>query len=832
MPHNREDDRYSHLVIVAEGKTPERRKQTPPPNNFDSDTRKRRSTADRLKKITDSIVEDAKARTEDPSGVKPHLVFKIPLSGKAATTSVTRILERANIATVSLNSDNVIVAFRSDTDLSDFEEVVEAYAKGPKPGVNPQTDKPYASTQWDALEFIDAAQMQTYSASDRIGRRLAKTIGAEGGKVKADNLYVLDVEIWHQSNPEETKRSLAELETLVTHEKEEGEDLCDKYQGQFLCLARVKVLGAKLLRLLNLDVVAEVESPPSPSLDHKACQQAGAQDFPNPPSPPEDGPRLCVVDSGITANHPLLSANVGDSISVLSNDESGADGHGHGTMIAGIATFGDIRQCVTGASFESPITVFSSRVLNSDNLFDDEALILHQIKTSVEHFTKEPYNCRVFNMSLGDNGSWLQHNTKQSLWAEALDIICRDLDVVLVVSSGNNDYGWTLAPDEAEEQLIGYPDFLFEKSGGLCDPATSAISITVGGISLQTGCQSKSSIQADDIAIALANEQEPSPTSRIGPGINDAIKPEFVAEAGNVAFQGYAAIREIDANPGIAVLSLSNEPFKGLFKYDVGTSFAAPQVARFASIVEHELNQSLGQKPSANLIRAVLASGSSMPSPVDQRIKLEHGEKGARRVYGYGAIDEEFIRHSADRRVTLIGEHEMEIDTFSVFEIPAPAEFRQAQGSKTVTVSLAFDPPVRRRRANYLGVKMDFSLIRGKTLDEIFDAYRKLTADEKRSFEAANEKAQGAFQGANKCDLQPGSQALANSTLQKASWTFSRENNDYGSEWYLVVKAKRTWAPESIEKQRFGIAVTLEADEGQLFSLVRNRIRQRTRIRR
>ena len=71
------------------------------------------------------------------------------------------------------------------------------------------------------------------------------------------------------------------------------------------------VSGAKLEQLLDASIVAEVELPEQPVFDAVAAARATPRDFPAPPAPPEDGPRVCILDSGIVSNHPLLAANVG-----------------------------------------------------------------------------------------------------------------------------------------------------------------------------------------------------------------------------------------------------------------------------------------------------------------------------------------------------------------------------------------------------------------------------------------------------------------------------------------------------------------------------------------
>ncbi|WDQ19091.1 S8 family peptidase [Rhodopirellula sp. P2] len=745
------------------------------------------------------------------------------------------MLDRIGVSVVSIESDKAIIAFRDDIDLTSFRDAVSSYEDGPQSGINPTTGRGYASTQWDILEFIEAPQMRLWGRDDRIGIRLQDEIGDETQAIDDDRLYRVDVELWHRGTVETTRTGLREVRQLVEHDAQDGERVGDEFIGQLLCLARVSVRGAKLNQLLDLDSVAEVDLPAQPHFDQRQARRVTERELPTPAIPQPGGPSVCVVDSGTTSNHPLLANNIGHAEAVLTNSTTVADEHGHGTMVGGLAVFGNIRACYESGEFSSPITLFSARVLNDENRFDDETLIIHQMRRAIEVFYASPYNCRVFNISLGINDAWLQHNDRQSLWAESLDILAREYNVCLVVSAGNHSLGLAFTADDAEEVVASYPEYLFHEECGLCEPATAAIPITVGAIAAEDTIAIPVGRREDDLNRPIAEAFQPSPTTRFGPGIGGAIKPEFVAPGGNTTFQGFSSLRQVDDDPGLAVMSFSNEPTQELFAFDIGTSYAASVVARSASLLWSHVHEQFGEEPQANLIRALLASSASVPDPTYQLLHDEHGEEGIRRACGYGLVDDDFAFDSGDRRVTLIHQGSMPLDTFAVYEVPAPLEFRQAEGHKHVTIAMAFDPPVRRRRASYLGVHMSYALIRGKSVDEIVEAYRQLSTEEREQYRESGTKPQGAFQGAFRCDLKPGPQSLQSSTLQKSRWTFSRENTNYGDSWYVVVQSQRVWAPESFVEQKFAITVTLQADEPHLYNLIQNRIRvrqqQRTRAR-
>jgi hypothetical protein len=266
--------------------------------------------------------------------------------------------------------------------------------------------------------------------------------------------------------------------------------------------------------------------------------------------------------------------------------------------------------------------------------------------------------------------------------------------------------------------------------------------------------------------------------------------------------------------------------------FDCGTSFAAPRVAHLAALVEHRLLTDLNEIPSSNLIRAVLAGTAEIPEAAVTRLINSNGDHAPIKVCGYGFPSEGDALRSRDRRVTMVYQGSIQIDHFDVFAVPIPDEFRYARGTRKIIVSLAYDPPVRRRRLDYLGVEMDIFLIRGKPIEEIHEAFRKLQP---------NEDAEGAITGSARMHLEPtassrnGGYSRKKSTLQRCECVMKlpeRSNVDYGNEYHLVVRCERKWAPTEIETQDFALAVTLCADDPNLYNRVALRIHQRIRARR
>ncbi len=821
MPDTPREQSHPHLPLLREDRSAERKKRSSKFPRTRPDRGGRGVFAPQLEQATARIVEERQAKPAFPFGIQPHLVFRVPFSeGASIDQLIESLQEQAGLEIVSVEPDRAVIAFRDDLDFREFNRTVETYSTGPR--INPKTGKPYKSTNADFLEYIEPDQMRLWNREDRIGDRLKELIGEDGAGIDRSDRYIVDLELWHPGGSEGAKRALDEIRLFVEADQADGERGVDIFPGQFIILAKVKVNGAKLDALLELDIVAEADLPPKPLFDPIRADRVTARDFPSPPRPPEDGPRLCIVDSGITSNHPLLANNVGHEEAVLTQTSSPADSHGHGTMVAGLAVFGDVRSSYESGQFASPITLYSARVLNDDNQFDDEKLIINQMREAILTFLQPPYDCRVFNLSLGSGmPAFDSARPRQTLWAEELDVLVRELKVVLVVSAGNHREAQAHNASDAEAVLQSYPDFLFGAVTGLNDPATAAIAVTVGALAQHDTPAVVRGSSAGDIMRPVAAVDEPSPFTRIGPGINGAIKPELVHYGGNLAFQGFGGMRRISIEKGTAVMSLSHQPTQQLFSYDCGTSFAAPRVARLAALIEHGLTADLGERPSPNLVRAVLASTADIPKASIGRLNSHDNIHASRKVCGYGFPSESDALKSHDRRVTMVYQGSISLDHFNVFAVPIPDEFRQARGERKIIVTLAYDPPVRRRRLDYIGVAMEFFLIRGQGIDQVHGSFTR-----RPSGYDANSKYRMKF------DLN--ATTRKNCTLQRGECVMKRaegSNQDYGNEYYVVVRCERKWAPDDIKPQDFGLAVTLCADDSRLYNQGALRVRQRERAR-
>lgn len=823
MPAAEQPSRHPHLRLVVENRSGDRRTHpappTPPP------TRARETFAPA---VSQSVARALATVSAPRSGASfnPNLVLRIPLAKGTPVDTLAERLREVNIVPVSIEPSRAIVAFREGTDLTEFQAAMATYAAGPKPGVNRSTGEPFKSTKWDVFEYMEPLGLRTWTREDRIGTRLSSIIGVDGRHL-SDAVLVLDVEMWHRGTRDLAASSLQSLREVVLRADRAQNRVHDSFVGEQLCLARVSVDKATLDELLDFDLVSELELPPTPVFHAEETRAITPRDFAAVAAPPADGPALCIVDSGVNDGHPFLGKHVVHASAVLKNTTSPADLNGHGTMVAGLAVFGSIRACYASGVFASTVRLYSARVLNDSNRFEDESLIVRQTEDAIRRYYNAPYNCRIFNLSIGSaEPAFRADGERQTVWAERLDYLCRTLKILIVVSAGNYSSVFTTRSDEAERFKATYPAYLLDHEARLNDPATAAIPVTVGAIAEHDLHAARQGLGANDIVSPLAGVDHPSPFTRVGLGLAGAIKPEFVEYGGNAIFTGTMNSRRVIQEPGTAVMSLSNKPLERLFSFNAGTSFAAPLVARRAALTWSALTAVLGSQPDPNLVRAVLGVSARVPSSMKAAVT---DESSLFRFAGYGQIDEARAFNSFDNDVTMVAEGKQKLDTFSVYAVPVPDVMLQAAGLKTIRVALAYDPPVRRRRMDYLGVEMAFQMIRGKTLDEVIAAYRALDP---------SVETEPTISGSAVVDFLPKSRPKnvthkrAASPLQVGEFTFRKSASRYGNTYWLVVRSQRRWAPSpEFETQDYGIAVSLAADTDELYTNVSLQLRQRTRIR-
>jgi Subtilase family len=758
----------------------------------------------------------------------PKLIFKIRLSNDRNLTDDDLGKSGLSILERQPKVNQAIVVFSSDLELTEFTNRIEQYS-----GLKPGSEYGYL----DAIESICPLESE-----DRIGRLL------ELQPLELEEVAPLDLELWHTGDRTEMSKYLSDIgEVLTSISKDRSTfKMTDKYIGNYLCLARIKIDREVLDLLLDEFIVKEINRRPHPAFESRSEYNPSLSSLPDSISPNSSSCGIVVIDSGIQPGHPLLSSTIGEAEVFLSNSQKATGGEidtsGHGTGVSGIAAYGDIEKCILSKEFRSSATIFSARILDDKNEYDEDLLLENQLEEVVQYFTDNyPTKCHVFNLSIGNRNSIYNSGDKQFRLAAKLDEIAyryQDYDLVFVVSAGNTRL---FSSGEGERYITDYPKYILDSESRIIDPATSAIAITVGSLSLGRGSMNNpDDAQVNSVAKIRGY---PSPFTRTGFGVDGMIKPDVVAYGGDFVVEGNRIMGDSNAAVSVVTLNLFS-PGKSLFTIVKGTSFAAPYISNLAAQLFDKY-----PKASSNLIRALIANSASLPPEIPNEFqigsKMPDRDKTAQMakqlsVYGYGQPNLERAMYSMENDVVLVCDRvDMEIGNFHVYEIPIlPPEFLKTKGERTLSITMAFDPPTRHTRGDsYLGVTMGFSLFKGVDVADIVNSFvdakkakeNRLDDDfQELSIDSLKKKCGSTCQ----VELKPGSSIRKKGTLQRGQIVISDQATKFDRPLYLVVSSNRKWArQEDIKLQRYSLVVSLTHtnEEVKVYHQIQAKIQERSR---
>ncbi len=721
------------------------------------------------------------AADADIGGYDERRLIKIDLSEKVSPEDIEQASGHFEI--VSQEEDKLVLAFATERQLADFEAKLADLANT---GTVTYSNVIYALQDFDR-----------WTADDRTGWALKQDGFPE------DEPFAIDAELWPLSRGREAERQRAAFETWV---QERRGEICDSVRQPHLTVYRIRCRRSLADELLRHRDVRTVDLPPRIGLEAELVA-ADVQRLEATPAPPDNAPGVAILDSGIVAGHPLLAPAVGDAQSFLPGLDAG-DEHGHGTFVAGIALYGDVADCLDRGHFVPELRLFSGRILDHHNLGDDR-LIENQVDKAVRYFVDE-YGCRVFNLSYGAPNRPYRGGRVSGL-AVTLDALSRELDVLFVVPTGNNEDYWPRA---------GYPDCLKHDDARLVDPAPALNALTVGSLARY---EQHNRYPNDPAYRPIARRNQPSPFTRRGPSVNGAIKPDLVDYGGNAWVNARVQGAKPVSRQGVGELSTGRDFATGRpFAEDGGTSFAAPRVANSAAMILPGIPNA-----SVDLRRALMLTHARTPRPCAQLFADDGDKEILRRVTGYGLVDRSALFRSSEACVTLRAEESIENRRHHFYEIPIPDDFwSPGRRDRELTVALAYRPPVRTTRIDYRAVSISFRLVPAASLDDVA-----------RAFDAASSADDAPAIGERAAGRSCSATERSRGTAQASTWTFKQPSRSVRDKpWFVVVtRNDPAWGADlSSERESYALAVLL-ADRGaqrpRLYAQIRARLQTRARAR-
>ncbi len=733
-------EEYKHLEFFRENIVNPRRTKGPPRTVERED---RRSHGQKLNAYFGTARKAAYAQIK--SG-RDGYVLKLRYEGHLPIES----LSHHGVEFLSQEGKEVCVVFSSEQGLAQFSEHLQRL------GVDDQ-----GLTYKGVLDAL--VGIESWSSDDRESWALKKK------GVPAEERFVVDVELWpvNVSGHPERKRL---IEAFDLWAKSARIEVIDKVNMDSLLMYRLRVDRGQIADILNHSDIRLVDLPPSSGVTYDQLN-VDIDNIPQEiPSPPRDSAKVCILDSGINSNHPLLRSAIAERAGFTS-DKSESDEHGHGTAVAGIALYGDVEACVRARYWRPEAWLFSAKILD-ENAEYDELTVESVVKEAVTHFVD--LGCRIFNLSIGNENSPYDGTHIRGL-AYLLDCLAREHDVLFVVSSGNFR-GSDVPPVPLASWKDEYPEYLVSEASTVIDPAPALNVLTVGSLARHDATFNARRYSQEISDLAPAREGQPSPFTRHGPTIRGALKPDLVAVGGGLAC---SAKRFCSAG----VLTMHHDFFGNTMLRELsGTSFSAPYVTHLAARL---LNEYPGA--SANLLRAMLVNHASLSREAESTFSEEMREaykvdatkrnrEIARDVVGYGEVDESTLFRSNENEVVILAEDLISNDEHQFYELPLTDDFvRRGISAREIKVTLAHCPAVRTTRIDYIATNMSFRLVKGASIDEIEEHFDR---DKKKDHDSMKEAA-----SANRLIS---SQLREKGTVQSSIWRLRRL--DPGERWYLVVK--------------------------------------------
>ncbi len=403
---------------------------------------------------------------------------------------------------------------------------------------------------------------------------------------------------------------------------------------------------------------------------------------------------VLVLDHGVNNGHRLLEAILPDEDCHAADPEWGThDDHGHGTLMAGTAAYGDLLECLEG---RQPITIRhsleSAKILPPPPEENPRRLWGHFTARGISRAEiQAPGRKRIICMAVTSEDGL--NRGRPSSWSGQLDELASgysdDKRRLIIVSGGNirEPEDWKRFPDSNVTSEIH-------------DPAQAWNVLTVGAYTEKTRITDPT--LASYRAIAEAGDLSPfSSTSCTWPNRKWPIKPEILLEGGNVARGPNDSIFDAD---DLKLLSTYHDPQVAEFAAFDATSAATAQAAWMAARI-----QSTYPDAWPETVRGLMVHSAEW-TETQRRKYLQNESKGAyyrlAKICGYGVPNLERALSCASNSLSLIAQATLQPFTknksryvskdMHIYTLPWPVdvlrELGESQMQMRITLSYFIEP--------------------------------------------------------------------------------------------------------------------------------------------
>jgi hypothetical protein len=518
-------------------------------------------------------------------------------------------------------------------------------------------------------------------------------------------------------------------------------------------LAEIPVAAVRLIVARQPESLAGVE-PIMHIRPQSVVTSIEANDSLPPSAPPPEQPVsaasiLALLDGVPVAAHPLLRRhlNVEDHFGL----EPGAlvGQRVHGSAMASLIVHGDRNRPEPSL----PRQIHCIPVLGDNDRFPSDRLIVDLIYQAVLQMRggnqpSAPWVI-IVNISLGN--ARRPFHGQLSPWARLLDRLAYRYGILFLVSAGNITSSFPIpafatrldfedAAHSARAEGVVNAIAAIVADRRLLSPSETVNGLTIGGRNMDW-------VSPADRATARGNVNPYSeidtanPSSALGPGFADAVKPDILMPAARELLRVVGSGAGIVVSPagaargaGLKVAAPPRPGIEGAEAFTNGTSAATAIASRTAHRIHDALEAAYGQEflqlsnaKRAVLIKALLVHPARWPMPAADLLKRLLGPSGRgqasrqkdniRRFFGYGIYDaDDAVACAADRATFwCVGElgRERSVDVV----VPIPAALGGQARPHSFSATLAWFTPVLPGRKSYRAVRM--KILAPDDLDEL-----------------------------------------------------------------------------------------------------------------
>lgn len=399
---------------------------------------------------------------------------------------------------------------------------------------------------------------------------------------------------------------------------------------------------------------------------------------------------ICILDTGVNSEHPLLRPFYDDNSILKTRDYmvSGSDADGHGTQMAGIVAYGDIRAClvqkepIVAAHTLESVKIIGSKT-NEPELYGDYTKQAISI-AEVENPTKRRAVC----IAVTAEPTTAEPDGRPSSWSAAVDSLASGAEDgtkrLIILSAGN------VQLDEYNRDGLKYPEPNILHN--IEDPAQSWNALTVGACTFRTDISS--AYHTGFRPVASAGGLSPySTTSRIWSS-KWPIKPEILCEGGNAAI---SEVGFVDSCDNLNVLTTHYRPIQKLFTTTNATSAATANASWMAA-------QLMNKYPNCwpETIRALMVTSAQWPDGMFEMfcedVRVKKNVQALLRTCGYGIANLERAQYCAENTVNMVMEAEIQpfeqrnsycgFGQMHLHELPWPKEYLLDMGETDVQLKV------------------------------------------------------------------------------------------------------------------------------------------------